>query len=322
MLKNPGLLEASPSVRFEFVRTDEHGMGVKKACEALGVSRGGYYAFLNRPKSSRQIAREALEPFVQDISCASNRRYGSRRIVVGLRKIGIVANDKTARRMMARKGPASCRGPRKYSRGGKASDKGANVLNREFSVQKRNSMWCGDIACIPTREGWPCLATRLDLFSRKIVGWQVSPRINENLAIDALDNAVNREDPEEGLMAHADRGSQCTSNRFCGELENRGFVQSFSHKGRPCGNAVMESFFKTPKRELPLDRKYDTRIEAKQEVFKFIEPYCNIRRQHSPLGSLSPVEYERQCALDWSRFLGRKNKLLQATSRSRSHGAL
>lgn len=91
-------------MRFEFVRTGEHGMGVKKACEALGVSRGGYYAFLNRPKSSRQIAREALEPFVQDISCASNRRYGSRRIVVGLRKIGIVANGKTARRMMARKG--------------------------------------------------------------------------------------------------------------------------------------------------------------------------------------------------------------------------
>ena len=82
-------------------------------------------------------------------------------------------------------------------RGGRASDKGANVLNREFSVQKRNSVWCGDIAHTPTREGWPCLAIYLDLFSRKIVGWQVSPRINENLVIDALDNAVNRENPEE-----------------------------------------------------------------------------------------------------------------------------
>ena len=122
------------------------------------------------------------------------------------------------------------------------------------------------------------------------------PRINENLAIDALDNAVNREDPEEGLMAHADRGSQYTSNRFCGELENRGFVQSFSRKGRPCGNAVMESFFKTLKRELPLDRKRDTRIEARQETFKFIELYCNTRRPHSSLGNLSPVEYKRQCA--------------------------
>ena len=157
------------------MRTGEHGTGVKRACGALGVSRGGCYAFLNRPKSSRQIAREALEPFVEGIFYASNRRYGSRRIVVELRKIGIVANGKTVQRMMARKGLVSCRGPRKHGRGGKASGKGTNVLNREFSVQKRNSVWCGDIACIPTREGWPCLATYLDLFSRKIVGWQVSP---------------------------------------------------------------------------------------------------------------------------------------------------
>ena len=92
-----------------------------------------------------------------------------------LRKIGIVANGKTVQRMMARKGLVSCRGPRKHGRGGKASDKGANVLNREFSVKKRNSVWCGDIACIPTREGWLYLATYLDLLSRKIVGWQVPP---------------------------------------------------------------------------------------------------------------------------------------------------
>jgi putative transposase len=150
-------------------------MSVKKACGALGVSRGGYYAFLNRPKSSRQIAREALEPFVEDIFYANNRRYGSRRIVVELRKIGIVANGKTVQRMMAKKGPVSCRGPRKYRRGGKVSDKGTNVLNREFSVQKRNSVWCGDIAYIPTREGWPCLAAYLDLSSRKTAGWQVPP---------------------------------------------------------------------------------------------------------------------------------------------------
>ena len=155
------------------MRTGGHGMSVKKACGALGVSRGGCYAFPNRPKSSRRIARGALGPFVEDIFCASNRRCGSRRIVIELRKIGIVANGKTVQRMMARKGLASCGGPRKHGRGGKASDKGANVLNREFSVQKRNSVRCGDVTYIPTREGRPCLATCLDLFSRKIAGWQV-----------------------------------------------------------------------------------------------------------------------------------------------------
>lgn len=162
-------------MRLEFARAGEHWMSVKKACGALGAGRGGYYAFLNRPKSSRQIAREALEPFVEDIFYANNRRYGLRRIVVELRKIGIVANGKTVQRMMARKGLASRRGPRKCRRGGKASDKGANVLNGEFSVQKSNSARRGDITRMPTREGWPCLATYLDLFSRKIVGWQVPP---------------------------------------------------------------------------------------------------------------------------------------------------
>ena len=97
-------------------------------------------------------------------------------------------------------------------------------------------------------------------------------------------------------MVHTDRGSQYTSSRFCGELEDRGFVQSFSRKGCPCDNAVMESFFKPLKRELPLDCKYGTRIEARQEIFKFIELYYNTRRPHSSLGNLSLVGYERYCA--------------------------
>lgn len=282
-------------MRFEFVRTGEHGTSVKKACGGAGRQQRRILCLPERPKSSRQIAREALEPFVEDIFYANNRRYGSRRIVVKLRKIGIVANGKTVQRMMARKGLASCRGPKKYRRGGKASDKGANVLNREFSVQKRNNVWCGDITYIPTRRmALPGHLPRPVLSQDSRMA--SAPRINENLVIDALDNAVNRENPKEGLMVHTDRGSQYTSSRFCRELENRGFVQSFSRKGCPYDNAVMESFFKTLKRELPLDRKYDTRIEARQEIFKFIELYYNTRRPHSSLGNLSPVEYERQCA--------------------------
>lgn len=98
-------------MRFEFVRAGEHGMSVKRACGALGAGRGGCYAFLKRPKSSRQIAREALGPFVEDIYCASNRRYGLRRVVVELRRIGIAANGKTVQLVMVRKGLISCRAP-------------------------------------------------------------------------------------------------------------------------------------------------------------------------------------------------------------------
>lgn len=281
-------------MRFEFIRSGAHGLSVKRACGILGVTRGGYYAYIKRPKSARQIAREALAPFIEDVFYANNRRYGSRRVTLELHKMGICANSKTVRRMMSEMGLVSYRAPKGHRRGGKASSEGANVLNRDFSVQERNRVWCGDITYIPTREGWLYLATYLDLFSRKIVGWQVSPRINENLVVAALDNAVNRENPERGLMIHTDRGSQYTSNRFCGELRDRGFVQSFSKKGCPYDNAVMESFFRTLKRELPLDRKYDSRIEARQEIFKFIELYYNTKRPHSSLGNLSPVEYERQ----------------------------
>ena len=157
------------------MRTGEHGMSVKRACEALGVSRGGYYAFLNRPKSSRQIAREALEPFVEEHLL---RQQSQIRVEADRRR---ASQDRYRRERQDRaahdgeEGAGILQGPRKYRRGGKASGKGANALNREFSVQKRNSVRCGDITYIPTREGWLYLATYLDLFSRKIVGWQVSP---------------------------------------------------------------------------------------------------------------------------------------------------
>lgn len=281
-------------MRFEFIRDGDHGLSVKRACEILNVSRGGYYEFAKRPKSRARIAREALAPFVEEAFYANGRRYGSRRVTLELKKAGIPCNRRTVQRMMSEMGLVSYQAKREYRKGGKASSRGTNVLNRDFDVDRRNRVWCGDITYIPTKEGWLYLATYIDLFSRKIVGWQVSSRINENLVVDALDNAVNRENPEKGLMVHTDRGSQYTSDRFCRELKERGFAQSFSKKGCPYDNAVMESFYRTLKRELPLDRKYDSRIEARQEIFKFIELYYNTKRPHSSLGNLTPVEYERQ----------------------------
>lgn len=235
-------------------------------------------------------------PFIEDVFYSSNRRYGSRRVTAELRKMGIEANSKTVQRIMSSNGLIALQASRKYRRGGKASDAGANVLNRDFSVDSRNTAWCGDITYLPTREGWLYLATYLDLFSRKIVGWQVSSRINENLVISALDSAVARENPSEGLLVHTDRGSQYTSRRYAKKLAEHGFAQSFSKKGCPYDNAVMESFYRTLKRELPLDRKFESRLEARQEIFKFIELYYNTKRPHSSLGYMSPVDYERSFA--------------------------
>lgn len=233
-------------------------------------------------------------PFVEESFYAHKMRFGSRRIALDLEKKGIPCNRRTVQRIMSDSGfvPLQSRHPRRRS--GKVSDDGINILNRDFEVPAKNTVWCGDITYIPTKEGWLYLASYLDLFSRKIVGWQVSNRINENLVIDALDSAVNRENPPKGLLIHTDRGSQYTSRRFAKELESRDYRQSFSKKGCPYDNAVMESFYKTLKQELPLDKKFESRLEARQEIFKFIEMYYNTIRPHSSIGNLSPIEYERQ----------------------------
>ena len=151
-----------------------------------------------------------------------------------------------------------------------------NLVERAFTVGERNRLWVGDITYIPTREGWLYLAAVIDAFSRKVVGWSMSERITEKVAIDAMEQAVGREGPPDdgSLVFHDDQGAQYT----------------------PLDNAVAESFFKTLKRELVKERSYGTRDEAKQDIFKYIELYYNRVRMHSTLGYMSPVEYERQYA--------------------------
>lgn len=162
----------------------------------------------------------------------------------------------------------------------------------------RNRLWVGNITCIPAREGWPCLAAVIDAFSRKVVGWSMPERIIEKVAIDAIGQAVGGEGPPDdgGLVFHDDRGAQHTSRSFRRCLDSHGMVQSVPRPGTPLDNAVAESFFKTPKRELVEERSCGTGDEAKQDIFKYIELYYNRVRMHSTLDYMPPVEYERQYA--------------------------
>ena len=173
-----------------------------------------------------------------------------------------------------------------------------NLAERAFSAGGRNRLWAGDIAYMPAREGRLYLAAAIDAFSRKVVGWSMSERITEKVAIDAMEQAVGREGPPDdgSLVFHDDRGAQYTSRSFRRCLDSHGIVQSVSRPGTPLDNAVAESFFKTLKRELAEERGYGTRDEAEQGIFKHIELYCNRVRMHSTLGHMSPVEYERQYA--------------------------
>lgn len=173
-----------------------------------------------------------------------------------------------------------------------------NLVERAFTAGGRNRLRAGGFACMPASEGRLYLAAAIDAFSRKVVGWSMSGRIAEKVAIDAIGQAVGREDPPDdgGLVFHDDQGAQHASRSFQRCLDSYGIVRSASRPGTPPGNAVAESFFKTLKRELAEERSYGTRDEAEQDIFKHIEPYCNMVRMHSALGYMSPVEYERQYA--------------------------
>lgn len=263
-------------------------------------SKSGFYEYLGRKKSNAQIEREALEGFVAEAFERHKGRYGYRRINRELRKSGIAVSEKRVLRIMQKLGLAG-RGAARKRRIQKKVEPGGprlNLVERAFTVGGRNRLWVGDITYIPTREGWLYLATVTGAFSRKVVGWSMSERITEKVAIDAMEQAVGREGPPDdgSLVFHDDQGAQYTSRSFQRCLDSNGIVQSVSRPGTPLDNAVAESFFKTLKGELAEGRSYGTRDEAKQDIFKYIELYCNRVRMHSTLGYMSPVEYERQYA--------------------------
>ena len=168
-----------------------------------------------------------------------------------------------------------------------------NILDRQFEPMAVNQAWVADITSIPTWEGWLYLAAVEDLYSRQIVGWSMSERMSSRLVVDALEMAVSRRLPGEGLVAHSDRGSQYASDHYQRLLERHGITCSMSRRGDCWDNAPMESFFASLKKELVHQENYQTRAEARVSVFEYIEVFYNRVRRHSALGYLSPVEYEQ-----------------------------
>ena len=283
-------------MRFQFLKENQRKYNIKKACKILKISRSGYYEFLHRKKSKRAIENEALTEMIEDIFHDNHSRYGARRIQLVLEKQGIRANSKRVSRLMSEHGLVA-KGTRKAyrkPRKGKAYEEQENVLNRVFSTDERNKIWVGDITYIPTKQGFLYLAVFIDIYSRKVTGWAVDTRIRDTLVLAALNQAIGREHPEAGLLVHTDRGAQYTSQRFQALLARYGFRQSMSRKGNPYDNAVMESFYRTLKRELVQDAGYDNPEQARQEIFQYIELYYNTKRIHSALGWLSPTQFEAQ----------------------------
>ena len=266
----------------------------------MKASKFGFHECLRRKKSNAQIEREALEGLVVEAFHRHKGRYDYRRINRELRKSGIAVSEKRVLHIMQKLGLAGKGATRKrrIQKKVEPGDPRLDLAERAFAVGGRNRLWVGDIAYMPASEGWLYLAAVIDAFSRKVVGWPTPEHITEKVAIDAIVQAVGREDPPDdgSLVFHDGQGAQHASRSFQRCLGSHGMVRSASRPGTPLDNAVAESFFKTLKRELAEERSHGTRDEAKQDIFKHREPYCNRARMHSTLGYMSPAEYERQYA--------------------------
>lgn len=267
---------------------------VNLMCETLHVSRSFYYEWVSRQPTTYEVEDARLKKIIEIEFTKSRGVYGTRRLKQGLAQHGFTVSRRRIGRLMSELGLV-CKTKRKFkatTNSAHESPIAQNVLNREFSVEKPNQAYVGDITYISTHEGWLYLAVVIDLYSRCVVGWSMSERMQTSLVNDALMAAIWQRKPPKGLVWHTDRGSQYASESHRLLLAQYGIVQSMSRKGNCWDNAVSESFFHTLKTELIHHENYQTRDEAKKSVFEYIEVFYNRQRLHSKNGYLSPVGFE------------------------------
>ena len=220
----------------------------------MKVSSSGYYSWLNRPISNRNLENERLTKFIREVFLQNRNIYGTRRIAKILAKNDIFISRKRIGRLMITAG-LYCKTKRKFkvttdSKHNKPIS--PNLLQRQFDVIQPDKFWVGDITYIPTKEGWLYLATVIDLYSRQVIGWSMANRMKTKLINNALTMAIWKRKPKRGLIWHSDRGSQYASDSHRSILKDHGIIQSMSRKGDCWDNAVAESFFHTLKTELTI----------------------------------------------------------------------
>ena len=265
-------------------------------CRVLGVSRSGYYRWLKRKPSQRELDNQRLDAQIRQIYDDSKGSYGSPKITRELCNQGRrVGKNRVARRM--RKLGLRSKIRRKYRVTTDSKHKfpvAPNLLERNFTVQAADRVWVSDITYLATRTGWMYLTVIIDLFSRMVVGWALSSSLGHEMVITALKRAIRRRRPGKGLIFHSDRGVQYACNDFRKELDNHELIQSMSRKGDCWDNAVAESFFATIKCELVYHERYEDHQDTLHSIFEYIEVFYNRKRIHSTLGYLCPAEYEKQ----------------------------
>lgn len=282
-------------MKYGFIQQYAGDYDISLMCHVLKVSRGGYYDWRDRQPSKRALENQALSNKIHCIFNTHKGRYGSPRIHATLKREDIAISKGRVERLMQRAGLAATR-TKRHKRVYVQREKqqaAPNYLARQFSADKPNEKWAGDLTFIPTRQGYLYLAVMVDLYSRAIIGCAMSARINGQLVIDALNMAIEQRGSPKGVLVHSDQGSQYTAEAYRNKLQAHDMICSMSRKGECQDNAVAESFFHTLKEELVRDSCFTSLREAKQEIFKYIEIYYNRKRIHSTLGYQTPLDYER-----------------------------
>lgn len=286
-------------MKYKFIMKYRSEFRLGKMCEILKVSRSGYHNYVKRKGSQRQIENQIILEQINKIFNQNHCVYGSPRIYQELRKQGFKCNKKRVVRLMRVNG-IRAKTKRKYkvtTNSEHSYPVAEDLVGRNFNAAEINKVWASDITYIWTKEGWLYLCCILDLCSRKIIGWHLDISLASNLVISSLQQALMNRGEQPGVIFHSDRGSQYASEHVRGFLNRHEMKQSMSRKGNCYDNAVMESFFHTLKTELVFFRNYQTRAEAKLDIFYYIEIFYNRQRSHSTIKYFSPVEFENYLEL-------------------------
>ncbi|VFS46851.1 Integrase core domain [Budvicia aquatica] len=285
-------------MKYVFIEKHQAEFSIKAMCRVLRVARSGWYVWRQRRSvmSSRQQYRQCCDRAVRDAFGQAKQRYGAPRLTDELRSQGLTLNVKTVAASLRRQGlraKASRRfSPVSYREHGLPVSE--NLLKQDFYASGPNQKWAGDITYLRTDEGWLYLAVVIDLWSRAVIGWSMSPRMTAQLACDALQMAFWRRKRPENVIVHSDRGGQYCSADYQALLKRHNLRGSMSAKGNCYDNACAESFFHSLKVECIHGERFISREIMRTTVFNYIECDYNRWRRHSACGGISPEQFENQ----------------------------
>lgn len=271
-------------------------------CQTLELHESGYYRWLNRKQSASELRREKLKTCIVKLYKEHNGMAGSPMLTADLKEYPEFSNisKNTVSSLMNKMG-LKCKTVKKFVVTTDSNHKKAvfpNLLERKFKVSAPDKVWVSDITYLKIRNKWYYLSLFMDLYSRCVVGWDLSGSLKSESVIKALKKAVLNRSPESNLMIHSDQGVQYASDDFKKVIKKYGFTQSMSRRGNCWDNAVAESFFHTLKTQLIHHEYFKTYEESEIKLFKYIELYYNRRRKHSTNNWKTPAQYE----MEWYQF--------------------